>query len=438
MELVNRIPIGTNDVIGKDARVRDYIIQNVKNTYERYGFEPLYTPSIENAEVFNGHHGEGEKLLFNFKDKNNQDLVLKYDSTVPLARVVSMHPEIARPYKRYQLQSSFRDDTVDKGHFREFVQLDGDIVGADSLAADAEFAMIAHDVLKSIGFDDFKIRLNHRKLIKGIAEQSDIYDKKGLLEVQRAIDYADKITKNGLTGIRADLERRNVTPKVVDKIVELVSVVSNDSFKSLDNIEQVMKKSTVAREGIDELREILGCIPSKMHNKVGIDFTLARGADYYTGAILEGVINNIKLGAVLGGGRYDDLVSKFSGEKVSAVGMAFGLERLMIGMRETYIDQKQGIIPPSVVLNYPQSMQKEVMKIANALRENFNVSLNYNETNEEKAQNYVKVINGSVGISFVNPQNASVTDIGNNVEYFTAVHKKLGSLGVNTDIEVVK
>lgn len=173
----NTIPLGTSDVFGFDARIKDYVLDKIKCVYERYGFEPLYTPILENAEVFNGHHGEGEKLLFKLTDKSNEELVLKYDSTVPLARVVSMYHEIQKPYKRYQLQQSFRYDDVDKGHFREFIQCDGDIVGTESLLADAEITMIAHDGLAEIGFTNFTIRLNHRKIIQGLQKNQEYFQK---------------------------------------------------------------------------------------------------------------------------------------------------------------------------------------------------------------------------------------------------------------------
>ena len=329
-EVANSIPLGTSDVKGFDARVKDYVLGKIKEVYENYGFEPLYTPIIENAEVFNGHHGEGEKLLFKLKDKQGMDLVLKYDSTVPLARVISMYPEIQKPYKRYQLQESFRDDDVDKGHFREFVQCDGDVVGANTLLADAEIIMIAYDGLDKIGFSDFTIRINHRKIIQGIAEKAGIYSDSGFIKIQRAIDYADKIIKNGVAGIKQDLEKRNVSDTVINVICDLVNIVTEDPFETLDKIQGYLADSNSALEGIQELREILTYIPSKVLSKVKIDFTLARGADYYTGFIIESIINNIELGAVLGGGRFDNLVEAFCDEKVPAVGMAFGLERIRI------------------------------------------------------------------------------------------------------------
>lgn len=276
--VANKIPLGTVDVIGYDARVKDYVLSKIGSVYERFGFEPLYTPIIENAEVFNGHHGEGEALLFKLRDKNGEELVLKYDSTVPLARVVSMYSDyIKYPYKRYQLQQSFRDDEVDKGHFREFIQCDADIVGAETLLADAEIVMIAYEGLTEIGFEEFTIRLNHRKIMHAIAEKAGVFTEEGFLKIQRAIDYADKVIKDGVEGIRKDLKRREVTDSVIDIICEMVEMVTDNVDETLDNIQNYFQGYKVALEGIADLREILSYIPDKVKKSIRIDFTLARG-----------------------------------------------------------------------------------------------------------------------------------------------------------------
>lgn len=376
--ITNSIPLGTADVIGYDARIKDYVLGKIGAVYERFGFEPLYTPIFEYAEVFNGHHGEGESLLFNFNDKKGEQLVLKYDSTVPLARVVSMYPErINKPYKRYQLQESFRDDEVDKGHFREFVQCDGDIVGAETLLADAEIIMIAYEGLTEIGFEDFTIRLNHRKIMHAIAEKAGVYTKEGFLQIQRAIDYADKVIKNGVDGIRKDLKRREVDDNVIGIICELVEMVTDNVEETLNNIQSYFAGFDIATEGINEMREILNYIPENVRQVIKIDFTLARGADYYTGFILEAVINGIKLGAVLGGGRFDNLVEAFSDEKVPAVGMAFGLERIITAMKELLLNEKLHIAPNKILLMDNSAKQKAVVACAGMLREKFDVSILY-------------------------------------------------------------
>lgn len=426
--IANSIPLGTEDVIGYDARIKDYVLKKIGYVYEKFGFEPLYTPIIENAEVFNGHHGEGEALLFKLNDKKGEPLVLKYDSTVPLARVVSMYPDkISMPYKRYQLQESFRDDEVDKGHFREFVQCDGDIVGADTLLADAEIIIIAYEGLARIGFENFTIRLNHRKIMHAIAEKAGIYTKEGFLQIQRAIDYADKVIKNGVDGIRKDLKRRNVADNVIGIICELVEMTTNDTNETLDNIQNYFKEFECANEGVKELREILGYIPEEVKKTIRIDFTLARGADYYTGFILEAVINGIKLGAVLGGGRFDNLVEAFSTKKVPAVGMAFGLERIITAMKELKLHEKLDIAPSKVLLMDSVQLSKEVMKCASMLRENFDVSILYGVYDFDKAYEYAQHCHFKIILEIIEEKKFKITQlpIKCETEYYTKVIKKM-------------
>ena len=427
-EVANSIPLGTSDVKGFDARVKDYVLGKIKEVYENYGFEPLYTPIIENAEVFNGHHGEGEKLLFKLKDKQGMELVLKYDSTVPLARVISMYPEIQKPYKRYQLQESFRDDDVDKGHFREFVQCDGDVVGANTLLADAEIIMIAYDGLDKIGFSDFTIRINHRKIIQGIAEKAGIYSDSGFIKIQRAIDYADKIIKNGVAGIKQDLEKRNVSDTVINVICDLVNIVTEDPFETLDKIQGYLADSNSALEGIQELREILTYIPSNVLSKVKIDFTLARGADYYTGFIIESIINNIELGAVLGGGRFDNLVEAFCDEKVPAVGMAFGLERIITAMKELELTDKLEIYHKKVIILDNSELQYDIIKCSSILREKFDVSILYGVYEDKLLYQNETTYEGGVVIQFINT-NKVIVKTRNNTHYVMDVKNMLISYG---------
>ena len=390
-EIINSIPVGTTDYYGKNANLRNYVLSIIEKIYKKYGFENLNTPIIENAEVFKGHHGEGEKLLFKLKDKNNNNLVLKYDSTVPLARVISMHDDIKLPYKRYQMQPSFRDDEIDKGHFREFIQCDGDIVGSNSLVSDSEFVCISHDALKQMGFEDFTIRLNHRKLIQAIAEKENITSREGILEIQRAIDLADKINKGSIKEIKKEMLKANLKENIVDTIIEIINISKNYSniLTSLEKLEEYFGNNENAKEGIKDLKEIISLLPEAVLKNVKIDFTLARGADYYTGFIIEAVINNLKIGAVLGGGRYDDLVAAFSNKKVPAVGLAFGMERLIIAMKELGLDKKSYDEEGKILLYADPSQKNNAVKVANKLRSKYNVSLVFNnELNYDQVKDY--------------------------------------------------
>ncbi len=333
------IPPGTVDIYGAKMRQRQNVLNIIKDVYENFGFDPLHTPILENSIVFNGHHGEGEKLLFNLTDSTGNELVNRYDLTVPLARFVTMHPEINRPYKRYQLEPVFRDDNPDKGHFREFTQCDGDIVGIKDLISDAEIISLAYSGLKKLGFNDFIIRINHRNIIQGIAEKAGITSKSGILEVQRALDFSDKITKKGIDGIKTDLQSYGATKEVVDAISEMITI-DGDIDSKLIKIESAFEGQSSGLKGVSELKEIIYYLDPKIKEHVVIDLTLSRGADYYTGFILEGIIPEVAVGAVLGGGRYDNLIEACGGNSEPAVGMAFGLERIILAMEEKKLFDK--------------------------------------------------------------------------------------------------
>lgn len=323
------VPLGTSEIFGVDMRRRQAVVDTIRSVYETFGFEPLHTPILENAEVFNGHHGEGEKLLFTFTDSQGERLVNRYDLTVPLARFAGSHPEIPRPLKRYQIETVFRDDKPDLGHFREFTQCDGDVVGSACLSADVEVINVAHFGLSKLGFGDFTIRVNHRGIIRAIAEKAGVFDDAGVLMVQRALDFSDKVTKSGIEGIRHDLIDYGAPENVIDTIIEMILLDGDNALEKLSAIEHSLSFSGAGRAATSELRTILEMVPDAILDKVSVDLTLARGADYYTGFILEGVITSAPVGAVLGGGRYDNLVGKFGDKPEPAVGMAFGLERIL-------------------------------------------------------------------------------------------------------------
>lgn len=387
----NEIPKGTTDYYGKEAQLRDYVLSIIEKTYKKYGFESLYTPIIENAEVFNGHHGEGEKLLFKFNDKENNNLVLKYDATVPLARVISMHKDIALPYKRYQLQPSFRDDEIDKGHYREFIQCDGDVIGSKSLYTDAEFICISYDVLSNLGFDDFTIRLNHRKIIQAIAEKENMSSKEEILGIQRAIDFADKINKGSIAEIKKEMNKTNLNSKIINDIIEMMEITrkSLTLLETLDNLKEYFANNETAEKGIKELKKIVSLLPDYILDKIKIDFTLARGADYYTGFIIEAVINNVNVGAVLGGGRYDNLLQSFSNENIPAVGIAFGMERIIVSMKEKGIDNICLEDNNKLLLYVKPNQDKIAVKISNELRKKYNVCVVFeNEIEDNKLRDY--------------------------------------------------
>ncbi len=384
------IPPGTLDIFGTEFENRNFVEQSLKNVYLSFGYDPLQTPAIEFAESFTGHHGEGEKLLFRFKDAQGNDLVLRYDMTVPFARFAAEHPELPRPIKRYQMQMAYRDDAVDKGHFREFMQCDGDIIGSTLLTSDADVINLAVAGLRAVGFTKFIIRINHRDIIKGIAEELGYNDKDGILRIQRALDCADKFGKSqaSVADFEQKLSSRGFTYDEIKKINTLVF----DDF-SVDAPEELLKRTNnnpSVAHGLLELKEIISYLPRDVIHHCVLDLTLARGADYYTGFILEGVIPNSGVGAVLGGGRYDNLVKNFGGDDIGCVGMAFGLDRICVAMKDADMFPKQSS-PKIILCCNKNEVTKELFSRINSLRtQGISCDLCCDFNDEEEALSYAR------------------------------------------------
>lgn len=368
------IPDGTEDVFGTALQRRHHVLKCCETVYQSFGFKPLHTPVLENAVVFDGHHGEGEKLLFCLKDSAGSPLVLRYDLTVPLARFMGMHPEIPRPFRRYQIASSFRDDKVDHGHFREFIQCDGDTVGIADLTADAEVIAMADMGLKLIGFPRYVIRVNHRGIIRGLAKYA-CGSNCNVLEIQNTLDFADKIIKQGVDGIRVDLEKRGLQSETIERMIRVLCFTGTP-YEVLENTAKALAGFPDAEKGVAELRTILGYLDKEILQNVSVDLALARGANYYTGFILEGTIPEIPVGAVLGGGRYDDLMSAAGGASEPAVGMAFGLERILTAMKELSIDV-ENTNRTVLVFTSDERLKDDALRTANYLRGN-NLMVNFN------------------------------------------------------------
>lgn len=204
------IPDGTKDVIGIDMRVREYLLSKIKEIYENFGFIPQKTSILENSDVFKGHHGEGEKIIFHLHDKEKNNLALRYDLTVPLARIINMYPDIPKPYKRYQIADSFRDDDVDNGHFREFVQCDADIIGTSAPSSDAEIIFMAYKVLKNLGIENFTLLVNNRLILKGIANAAGINEESKIIDMQCVMDNTRQTNKEFVGDLENNLKLKYI------------------------------------------------------------------------------------------------------------------------------------------------------------------------------------------------------------------------------------
>jgi histidyl-tRNA synthetase len=327
-----RIYKGTRDFLPQQMVRRNYVINIIKATFEKYGFEPLETPTIEMWETLSGKYGEeGDRLTYRFTDRGHREVGLRYDLTVPLARVVAMYPELPKPFKRYQIQPVWRADKPQKGRFREFYQCDIDTIGSDSLLADAELLAVTSEVLNRLNFQKFTIRLNSRKVLTGIVEAAGV-DPNLSIEIYRIIDKLDKI---GFEGVTALLEALQLGTTAVQNIL-LVLRVDGENDQRIENVAAILQNSPTGLKGIEEIRQItnyldLFAIPKSDYL---FDPCLARGLDYYTGPIFETVMEEPKIGSITGGGRYDNLIGMFGAQAQPATGSSIGLERIITVMDE--------------------------------------------------------------------------------------------------------
>src|SRR5215207_892813 len=341
---------GMRDFLPADVRRREYVMRVIKEVYERYGFEPLETPAVENIETLLGKYGEeGNQLIFKILKRGEHektgeaDLALRYDLTVPLARVVAEYGDkLPKFFKRYQIQPVWRADRPARGRFREFYQCDVDCIGSGSMVVESELCAAVSDVLIRLGFGNFTIRLNHRKVLEGQLDAWGVSPDKHA-DVLTIIDKRDKI---GIEGVRSELIRIGIPETVVENIIdsfvwlksfyesyrtlkEINDVVIGNLYESLDSLD-----NDAGRRGINELRRIIDLTQSSSASAhVKIDPSLARGLSYYTGAIMEISVPDLA-GSLGGGGRYDNLVGMFSGREIPACGFSLGLERIIVVMTE--------------------------------------------------------------------------------------------------------
>ena len=345
---------GMRDFLPEDVRKREYVIGVVKDVYERYGFEPLETPAVENIETLTGKYGEeGNQLIFKILKRGvhagsgEADLALRYDLTVPLARVVAEYRDkLPKFFKRYQIQPVWRADRPARGRFREFFQCDVDVLGSRSMVVEAEICGAASEVLSKLGFHDFCVRLNHRKSLTGILAVAGV----ALDQHEPALIALDKLDKIGIEGVKNELASRGVAQHAADRLLSFFSGLQAleraAEIAAGDNAVQALNKAVLGRivefvgdnelgaKGVDELQSILDFTAAMgISDRVKIDPTLARGLSYYTGAIMEINVKDLA-GSLGGGGRYDNLVGMFLGHDIPACGFSLGLERILVVMDE--------------------------------------------------------------------------------------------------------
>ncbi len=364
-----RTPRGFRDFLPETMLRRNYVTNAITEVFHRFGFEPVGTPILELRETLFGKYGEdAEKLIFSAQHgRSTKDpLAMRYDLTVPLARVVAQYEnQLTLPFKRYHIAPVFRGERPQRGRYREFYQCDADIVGIASMQADAEIVTMIYRILKKLGFPQFSIKINHRKLLSAMGEFSGV-PKSQLPDLYRSVDKFDKI---GAAGVKQELIERGIDSESVSRMMDLIQAHEPGS-RSLDVIAAAIAPGD---NGLDELRELAGWlavagIPPENYD---FDFTMVRGLGYYTGPIFETVISQPNLGSVTGGGRYDDLIGLFRKQSLPTTGTSLGIERIIDLMNELdlYPAALGGTLVQVLVTVFNEETRRASMKIASQLRQ---------------------------------------------------------------------
>ncbi|TSA45441.1 histidine--tRNA ligase [bacterium] len=349
---------GFRDFLPEEAAARQKVLGKIRNVFERYGFLPMETPALEYKEVLTGKYGEeGDQLMYKFVDNGGREVAMRYDLTVPLARVVAQYQnELPMPLKRYQIAPVWRADRPQKGRFREFIQCDVDTVGSSSILADAEIISCINQALLELGLVDVIIRVNNRKVLDGLVKSAGIPGEKTV----SAIRVLDKLEKIGEDGVRGELAAIGIQTKQADGLLQQVK-------QGLEDPQDIAKKLSDV-EGAGELAELVEYLLDMGVKNYEIDLTLARGMDYYTGTIFEFVLPDARqFGSVAGGGRYDNLIGMFAGKEIPAVGCSIGIDRLLQALQELELIKYDDIFDV-LVCNLDENLTEKYLKVVQGLR----------------------------------------------------------------------
>ena len=351
---------------------RNYIFNTIRSVYELYGFQQIETPAQETLQTLMGKYGEeGDKLLFRIQNSGAKasepaEKGLRYDLTVPFARYVVMHrEELQMPFKRYQVQPVWRADRPQKGRYREFYQFDGDVVGSDSLLNEVELMQIVDEVFRRLGIR-VEIKINNRKILTGIAEVIGAADK--IVDITVAIDKLDKI---GIDNVNAELREDGLTEEQIQKLQPIILLQGTNDEK-LATIATILKDSEIGLKGVEEVKFILHTLHSSFlipHSSFSLDLTLARGLNYYTGAIFEVKALDVEMGSITGGGRYDNLTGIFGLPGLSGVGISFGVDRIYDVLNTLDLYPKDSLTTTQVLfINFGEQETVYCLPIINKVR----------------------------------------------------------------------
>ncbi|MEN8119178.1 MAG: histidine--tRNA ligase [Bacteroidota bacterium] len=382
------IPKGTRDFLPKEMLNREYIFDTIKSIFKKYGYSPIETPAMENLSTLMGKYGEeGDKLLFkilnsgDFLSKTSDELLaekssvkltnkisekgLRYDLTVPFARFVVQHRnDIVFPFKRYQVQPVWRADRPQKGRYREFFQCDVDVIGSNSLLNEFELIQIVDEVFNELNINTV-IKLNNRKILSGIAEIIGHADK--IVDITVAIDKLDKI---GLENVNKELLSKAIPQEAIDQLQPVI-LLSGSNKEKLGSLKEILKESEIGIKGIEEIEKVFGYLElNGVKTEVELDLTLARGLNYYTGAIIEVKAKDVEIGSICGGGRYDDLTGIFGLKDVSGVGVSFGADRIYDVLTQlNNFPEEDSNSTKLLFVNFGQEEEKYCLPILKKLRD---------------------------------------------------------------------
>lgn len=382
------LPKGTRDFGPEQMFKRNYIIDTIKEVFNKYGFMPLETPAMENLSVLTGKYGdEGDQLLFRVLNSGDflskvsdteltegykslspkiSEKGLKYDLTVPFARYVVMNQhDVTFPFKRYQIQPVWRADRPQKGRYREFYQCDADIVGTNSLVCEAELMAMVQEVYKKLSFDSYQISISNRKILEGISEVCGAKD-----EFSRFCVILDKLDKIGQEKVFSELSEVGLTKPALETLESILAIEGNNISK-LDELANILANSEVGMIGISEVRETLNnlILLRFLTDKISVDFTLARGLSYYTGIIYEVKPTSIQMGTITAGGRYDNLTGIFGLQGISGVGISFGIDRIYDTLEELNLFPNSDAKYSKVLLvPFDEEAQKHALQLLGQLR----------------------------------------------------------------------
>ena len=338
---------GFRDFLPEQANAREFVVGKIKETFKVFGFEPIETPALEYEEVLAGKYGEeGEKLMYRFTDNGGRKVAMRYDQTVPLARVVAQYPELPKPFKRYQIQTVWRADNPQKGRFREFLMCDVDIVGTDSSLADAEVIITAAKVLENLGFKNFKILVNDRSIFSNLVQKTAVSEN----ELPTIIRSIDKLKKIGREGVIQELEEKGFPSEKAANILQTI-----ENYPPTERLQEII--SYLKKLGLSE-------------NQFEFSPTLARGLEYYTSTIIEIEAEGYTAGSIAGGGRYDKLIGLYSGNDQPAVGFAFGFDRVIEAMEELNLLPKNASSAKVLVTVFSPELLDKSLEVSSRLRSN--------------------------------------------------------------------